>query len=172
VGVAGTLQNSQCSVNAGASSFSTNGNNLALNLAVSFTTAYAGAKNIYMEVDDGVDSGWVHEGTWTVTTGSGPPSPVSVTPSSGSGAAQTFSFVFTDPGGASKISYTQIDISATLVAAGACYIYYSPPANEVFLENDAGTLRRRWVWPECCRTANAQLMRVLPPFRLMATTSP
>ena len=139
VGVAGTLQNSQCSINAGSSSFSINGNNLTLNLAVSFTTAYAGAKNTYMEVYDGVDSGWVQKGTWTVPAGSGPPSPVSVTPSSGSGAAQTFSFVYTDPGGASKIVFTQIDISATLVVGGACYIYYSPPANEIFLENDAGT---------------------------------
>jgi hypothetical protein len=75
----------------------------------------------------------------SVPTAFATPSPVSVTPSSGSGATQTFSFVFTDPDGESKISYTQIDISATLVAAGACYIYYSPPANEVFLENDAGT---------------------------------
>lgn len=64
---------------------------------------------------------------------------MSVTPSSGTGSAQTFAFVFTDPGGESKIVWTQIDISAALVVGAACYIDYSPSANEVFLYNDAGT---------------------------------
>jgi len=42
------------------------GNNLTLNLALSFQHAFTGARNIYMEVYDGADSGWLQKGTWTV----------------------------------------------------------------------------------------------------------
>ena len=52
VGSTGTMQNSQCVVNAGASSVTVSGNNLTLNLALSFPSAFAGAKNIYMEVQN------------------------------------------------------------------------------------------------------------------------
>jgi hypothetical protein len=67
VGSAGTIENSQCTVNAGASSVSTSGNTLTLNLAISFAAGFAGAKNVYMEVQNATqDSGWSAYGTWTV----------------------------------------------------------------------------------------------------------
>jgi hypothetical protein len=47
IGAAGTLPNSQCTINVGASSVSASGNNLTLNLALTFESAYAGAKNTY-----------------------------------------------------------------------------------------------------------------------------
>ncbi len=84
LGSSGTLENSQCMLNVGASSVSLSGNTLTLNLALSFTTAFAGAKGVYMEVQNAtLDSGWVQRGTWTVTSGS--PSPdysLSMTPAS------------------------------------------------------------------------------------------
>jgi hypothetical protein len=67
IGSAGTLANSQCSVNAGTSSMSVSGNTLTLNLAVSFEAGFAGAKNIYMEVQNATqDSSWSPHGAWTV----------------------------------------------------------------------------------------------------------
>jgi hypothetical protein len=67
IGTAGTMQNSQCVVNAGASSVTASGNNLTLNLALSFNAGFAGAKNIYMEVQNAtLDSGWAQRGAWTV----------------------------------------------------------------------------------------------------------
>jgi hypothetical protein len=67
VGVSGTLQNSQCTVNAGASSATASGNNLTVSLALSFTSAFAGAKKVYAEVENAtVDAGWVQLGAWTV----------------------------------------------------------------------------------------------------------
>jgi hypothetical protein len=43
------------------------GNTLTLNLALSFTAAFAGAKNVYMEVENAThDSGWSPHGAWTV----------------------------------------------------------------------------------------------------------
>src|SRR5262249_53014349 len=89
IGVAGTLSNSQCSVSSGPSSVSSSGNNLTVNLAITFTSAFAGAKNVFLEVRNAtVDSGWSQVSTWTV--GSAPPPPdfsIGVTPGSQTAAA-------------------------------------------------------------------------------------
>ncbi len=143
VGVSGTLGNSQCTVNAGASSASASGNNLTVSLALSFTSSFAGAKNIYSEVQNAtLDAGWVQLGAWTVpSSGSGsssPPAPVSVTPNSGSAATQTFVFAYSDSSGATDIISTQMDIDATLAVNGACYLFYVRGLNEVFLASDTG----------------------------------
>jgi hypothetical protein len=144
VGTAGTMQNSQCTVDAGASSVVLSANTLTLNLALSFKPAFAGAKNIYMEAQNATfDSGWSPIGTFTTTSGGGgtpqAPSTVSVTPSSGSGASQTFAFVFSDPAGAIDIASTQMDINSSLTAAGGCYLYYSRASNQIQLANDGGS---------------------------------
>ena len=56
LGAPGTMQNSQCIVDAGASSASGSGNNLTVNLALTFKPAFAGAKNIYMRVQDAANT--------------------------------------------------------------------------------------------------------------------
>jgi beta-propeller repeat-containing protein len=67
IGGSGTMQNSQCAVNAGASSVALSGNTLTLNLALSFTPAFAGTQNVYMYVQNAtLGSGWAQNGTWTV----------------------------------------------------------------------------------------------------------
>jgi hypothetical protein len=142
VGSAGTLQNSQCTVNAGTSSVSASGNTLTLSLALTFTAAFFGAKNIYMEEQNATEhSGWSAQGAWTAASGgesASPPIPVSVAPSTGSGSSQTFAFAFSDPNGAADISSAQLDIGATLSATRACYLYYSRGANAIYLANNAG----------------------------------
>jgi hypothetical protein len=143
VGTSGTMQNSQCMVNAGASSVTASGNNLTLNLALTFASGFAGVKNIYMEVHNATqDSGWSQFGAWTVTGSSGassvPPAPSSVTPNSGSGSSQTFAFAFTDTNGATDIASTQMVINASLASAGSCYFYYSRASNQIYLATDAG----------------------------------
>ena len=66
LGMTGTLQNSQCSIDAGSSSAPGNNTNLTVNLAFSFNTVFGGTKNVYMDVNDGLDSGLQQKGTWTV----------------------------------------------------------------------------------------------------------
>ncbi|HYL78224.1 MAG TPA: hypothetical protein VEU96_28675, partial [Bryobacteraceae bacterium] len=67
LGAAGTMQNSQCTLNPGASSVSLSGNTLTLTLVLSFKPAFTGAKNVYMEVQTATqDSGWAQRGAWTV----------------------------------------------------------------------------------------------------------
>ena len=138
LGQAGTLQNSQCSIDAAASSVSAAGSNLTVNLALTFQGAFAGERDIYMEVTDGADdSGWQQRGVWTIPAG-GPPSAVSVTPASGTGTAQTFTFTFSDPAGSAAIVSTQIVIHNVLSTSGACYLLYQRAPNALYMTDDAG----------------------------------
>jgi hypothetical protein len=65
------------------------------------------------------------------------PTPVSVTPSSGTGSAQTFSFLFSDTGGAGSIIWTQLMINQTLTTTSSCWFYYD--GTLLYLYNDADT---------------------------------
>jgi uncharacterized membrane protein len=66
-GAAVTLSNSQCSINMATASIVTSGMNLTVNLPVTFTGAYAGAKGIFMYASGlSANSGWQSMGTWTV----------------------------------------------------------------------------------------------------------
>jgi hypothetical protein len=64
----GTLQNSQCAVALGSSTAAPSGNTLTLTLAMTFKSAFAGMKNIYMygQNGTGANSGWQDRGDWTV----------------------------------------------------------------------------------------------------------
>jgi hypothetical protein len=121
-------------VNAAASSATGAGNNLALNLALTFKAAFAGAANIYMEANDGVDSGWLQKGSWTVPAVL---MPVSVSPNSGAGSSQTFAFLFSDPKGYASIVSASIIVGSG--SAGTCSFYYARASNTIYLSNDAST---------------------------------
>jgi hypothetical protein len=138
VGQAGTLQNSQCSVNVGAASVTGLGTNLTLTVPLTFTASFAGQKRTYMEVEDlsGLTSGWQQLGTWGT---SNPPANVSVTPNSGSGSSQTFSFVYSDGGGYAQITVAQAIINNYVTTFAGCALYYTASNNSLSLYNDAGT---------------------------------
>ena len=139
VGAAGTLSNSQCSINMAAATVTKSGTNLTLNLPVTFTAAYAGAKTTYMYAGGSIaNSGWQTMGSWTVAAISQPPQAVSVSPSSGSGPSQLFSFVFSDPNGYSSIVSTQLDLNTGLSPTHACYLYFAVGSNLIYLATDSG----------------------------------
>jgi hypothetical protein len=64
--VAGTASNSQCTLNGGSSSVTMAGDDLTLNVALSFSGTFMGAKNVYLYDAgfSGQKSGWVKKGTW------------------------------------------------------------------------------------------------------------
>jgi hypothetical protein len=73
LGTAGTISNGQCTVDTGASSFSTpTGTTATLNLAIAFKAAFAGDKTTYGLVDSGNwNSGWEELGAWTAVAPTG-----------------------------------------------------------------------------------------------------
>jgi Divergent InlB B-repeat domain/NHL repeat len=144
-GVTGTASNSQCTLNAGSSSVTTAGNNMTLNVALSFNSSFTGAKNVYLYAAGlkGQNSGWVKEGTWTPNPILGPPAIVSLSPSSGSGTSVTLKAVYSDPAGTADLDELLMQINASQSSANACYVYYQPQGNHLYLASNAGV----WITP-------------------------
>jgi sugar lactone lactonase YvrE len=144
-GVAGTASNSQCTLNAGSSSVGAIGDTLGTVIALTFNSTFVGAKNVYLYAagSGGKNSGWVKEGTWTVPSPN-PPLIVSLSPSAGNGTSVTFQAVYSDPNGASDLSTVLLQVNAGQSSANACYVYYQPQGNHLYLANNAGTL---WMTP-------------------------
>jgi hypothetical protein len=63
----GTLSNSQCTISGSGTTVVRSGDNLTLNLAVTASATYTGAKNIYLFAEDNsaVKTTYVNKGTWT-----------------------------------------------------------------------------------------------------------
>jgi hypothetical protein len=143
-GVAGTVQNSQCSVGGAGSAVSIAGNTLTLDVAVTFASSFGGLRNVYGNAVDlaGLSSDWQQLGSWTVPVATNmPPAPVSVTPSSGSGSSATFAFTYSDPNGAADIASAHALIQNQVNGHSACYVYYAPATNGLYLYTDVwGTL--------------------------------
>jgi hypothetical protein len=149
LGSAGTLANSQCSVNLGASSSSGSGNTLTLDLSLSFSSGFAGSKNLYAYVLDKQyqNSGWQTKGTWTVPGTSivnQPPAVGSVSPSSGSGSNRTFRMAASDAEGFQDLISMQLVVDQNVGILNTCHLAYGPPTNGLYLLNDARTL---WMGP-------------------------
>jgi hypothetical protein len=112
-------------------------------LNVTFTPSSAGSQTATVVITD--NSGGVSGATQTAAlTGTGinpsAPAPVSLSPNSGTGAGQIFTAAYTYPGGITSLSNVRIllnNSNAPLNGANACYAYYYPDTNALYLENDA-----------------------------------
>ncbi|MGP8243954.1 MAG: SBBP repeat-containing protein [Bryobacteraceae bacterium] len=144
-GSSSSLSNSQCTVSGSASSAALSGTTLTLNLAITFNSSFAGAKNIYMQTytREGVNSDMLVRGSWTVAApAGGTPSAVSVSPSSGSGMTQAFTFVFSDTGGAGDLHQQFVLFNPSTSTTNACEVEYD--GSNLYLLNNAGA---SWLGP-------------------------
>ena len=118
------------------SSYNAAGNNATLVVALTFSGTFTGLKNVYLYAGGATaNSGWVQKGTWNT---SGPPTVVSLSPSSGSGTTQAFTALYSDPKGTADLATVRILFNTSVAAAHSCYVYYYPATNLLYLENDAG----------------------------------
>jgi len=133
------VSNSQCTLAGTGSSYSTSGNTATLTVELTFSATFTLPQNIYLYASglSLVNSGWVQVGTWGAP--SGPPLLVSVTPSSGSGATQAFTGVYSDPNGAADLATVRVLFNTSVNSTSACYVTYYPSSNLLYLENDGGT---------------------------------
>lgn len=140
-GTPGALQNTQCLLNTGSSSILVSGNLLTLQLAISFTAPYAGARNFYANTVSaaGVEGQWQVLGTWTAEPPSGTQPGATLTPATGSGTRQTFTLAYTDAAGVANIAALMVNFNSVRVSANACYIRYDRAANQLRLLNDQNT---------------------------------
>jgi ELWxxDGT repeat protein len=138
-GSSNSASNSQCTLSGTGSSFSTSGNNLTLNVALTFAGTFVGQQNVYLEaVGKTQSSGWAGKGTW-LPASAGPPTVVSLSPGSGTGSTQTFTMVYSDPNGISDLSDVLVLFNASLKLSSACAVVFTPGTNQLYLYNNAGT---------------------------------
>ena len=78
--------------------------------------------------------------TLSIMVATGVPAAVSVTPSSGSIASQTFALQYSDTAGVASLQTVFVYITAALVnpASNSCLLYYSVATNQINLAQDSG----------------------------------
>src|SRR5208283_696868 len=132
----GTQQNSQCILNGAGSSVTMSGTILTLNLSLTFQSAFAGTKSVYLQAANPAGStGWLSKGSWSVPAGT--VSPVSVSPSSGSGSSQTFAFQFSDTAGVADITSVSASFNTGTSTVKACSVSYVRAQNALALLTDS-----------------------------------
>jgi hypothetical protein len=70
-----------------------------------------------------------------------------VTPSKGSGTAQSFSGLFSDTAGATSLNAVSMLFNESLSGVNGCYLEYSPASNTISLKADDGTALAGTVTP-------------------------
>jgi hypothetical protein len=133
----GSLQNDQCALNGAGSSASIAGTSLTLTVSLTFQPNFAGNKTVYLyAADAAVNTGYLAKGTWSVTIPPPTPSADSVSPNNSTGAAQTFTFVFSDTQSASNLAAMALLFNTSVSFPNSCYIIYDRNAGSVTLLSD------------------------------------
>jgi hypothetical protein len=129
-GTGSTLQNNQCTVTLVSNPSA--GNTLTLTLTITLASGFPRPETIYMQASypQSQDTGYQPEGTWGGSGGSS----MTVSPASGSGMTQTFTFTATDP---QNVSNMNALFNATLSGAGGCWMYFD--GSNLSLADDGGS---------------------------------
>ena len=135
-----SAQNDECALFGAVSSGTVSGNTLTVTFSITFQAPFSGAMGVYLEAgDSSSNTGWLAEGAYTVTIPVGTPQVNSVSPNSGSGTGQIFTFVYSDTIYAQNLGTVAFLFNTSVTFSSACYVVYNLSANTVSLETDAGT---------------------------------
>ncbi|HZU32020.1 MAG TPA: hypothetical protein VFB79_12960, partial [Candidatus Angelobacter sp.] len=145
-GTSSTLSNSQCTVMAAGSSAQISGTTVTTKFLVTFTAAFVGGKQLYLESEDARGS-WSTNyqqqfGSYSVTATA---SPLMLWPTSGSGTTQTFAATYYDPNGGARIAEADLYIMSNVVpgvgsgwSANECIFQYDVATNNIWQVIDGG----------------------------------
>jgi len=137
----GSVGNSQCQLNGLGSSAIGAGRSLTLTIHLTFAQSFAGNRVAYVAARtiSESSSGWTPLETWTVPGAAAAPlTPVSITPASGEGSDQVFTFNFSDVAGWQGLGIVNVLINGALDGRQSCYVAYAVQSNSLFLVDDAG----------------------------------
>jgi len=137
----GSVGNSQCQLNGLGSSAIGAGRLLTLTIHLTFAQSFAGNRVAYVAARtiSESSSGWTPLETWTVPGAAAAPlTPVSITPASGEGSDQVFTFNFSDVAGWQGLGIVNVLINGALDGRQSCYVAYAVQSNSLFLVDDAG----------------------------------
>ena len=108
-------------------------------IIVKFIPTAMGARAAALYVSVGRGDNPRHLALTGTGASAGPPTVVSLSPSSGTGMTQTFSAVFSDPNGVADLSEVLILFNTSEQLPSACAVIYVPGTNKMHLYNDSGT---------------------------------
>jgi hypothetical protein len=154
----GSVSNSRCSVSGSSISASAAGNTLTVSFAVNFSSAFNGAKGVWLNAMDagGAVAGWQQRGTWTVSVsgGSTPAAPTvqSFTPTTGTGVSREFVTTVSDANGASDLQHLYWMFNAAYSWAGSCGVRYDRALNSLALINEEGSWWQAGIAPGAAGT--------------------
>jgi hypothetical protein len=146
----GVSSNSQCTIFGSGSSATVSGNTLTVKFNIVFDGSdFSGAKQLYLFATNSAgqfNANFNQQlGSWTIPAQPAVPAPVSISPSSGNSAMQTFTATFTDPNGASNVQEADMYIMNNVVPGSAsgwsgheCIVRLDPGTNNMYLVVDAG----------------------------------
>jgi hypothetical protein len=143
IGEPGTLENSQCRLDAGASSESLSGLALTVRYRLEFKPSFNGDKTVYTMNQDagGLAVGFLQAALFEVAASTQPvavPSAGTASPASGSGAYRAFQFSVSSTGGASTLTEAVLLINATGSIANGCAVRFQPGSTDLELANSSG----------------------------------
>jgi len=155
-GGAGTLTNTQGSLNCAATKVAVSGNNLTVKWNITPNPAFASetVRNLFMKVVDmsNLTAVWKDKGNWTITASNAAPTLGTLTPSvlaSAADAAQTFAAVYRDADGYGNIKQAYLKVHT---AADGLYLRYDRTTNLLYLYNNAGTATIGSCKPKAAKT--------------------
>jgi sugar lactone lactonase YvrE len=141
LGGAGSVSNSQCTIQGGGSSATVSGNTLTLTLNVTFTPNFMGNKVVYLAGQSvtNASSGWRTAGVSIVPESLiAFPRSVDANPGSGDTASATISYTYQDVTSTDNIQTVWALVNTAVDGARACYVAYFRPGNLLFLFPDNG----------------------------------
>ena len=134
------VQNDQCAINGIGSSATVSGTTLTVTFSLTFQPLFPGAKTVYLQAGDANSiTGWVAEGSYTVTIPSGLPTVNSVTPNANTGSGTTFTFVYGDTVYAQGLTAVAFLFNTSVTFSNACYVVWDLTQNTIALIGDSGS---------------------------------
>jgi len=134
------LENDQCALNGIGSSATVSGTTLSVTFSLTFQPAFPGAKTVYLQAGDASSiTGWVAEGSFSVTIPSGVPVVSSVNPNANSGSGGTFTFVYGDTVYAQNLTAVAFLFNTSVSFSSACYVVWDLTQNTIALIGDSGS---------------------------------
>ena len=141
---AGSLTNSQCSVNVANVVPTLAGTDMTVQIPVTFNPNFTGILGTFLQENDVNDNttGITQYGNWLVSL---PPTPkpgpavVAGDPPNGSGSSRTFTLTAGHTSGTSNLNIITLLIASSIVGGSPCQAFYFPLTNTLNLVNDSGT---------------------------------
>lgn len=133
---------STCTLDSANSTVSVSGTDLTVTYRIAFPVGFSGMHGIYLIAVDATNRGtyWDGRGSVTVAAAAAAPTTVSVSPSSVSTAADTYTTitaVYRDTNGANTIENAYVIVSDG-VGGGGCYLRYDRGAGRVYAQDSGG----------------------------------